>query len=195
MNRTFLELVRSRRSVRRYESKPVEREKIKACLEAAWLSPSASNVQPWRFLVVDDVDLKDSLCAGAFSGIYSVSKFASEAPVIVVILALPNFVTNRLGSQVQGNQFYLLDIGIAGEHFVLQAESLGLGTCWVGWFNKRRVRKTLGIPKRYKIVAMLSLGYVGKKPGRERKLKNFEEIFWFNKVGRSEESEECTPGD
>jgi nitroreductase len=193
MEKAFLDLIRSRRSVRRYLPDPVGREQILACLEAARLAPSAHNAQPWRFLVVDDPGLKSRLCAGAFSGIYSLSGFAANAPVLVVILALPGLVAGVMGSQVQGNDFYLIDVGIAGEHFVLQAEALGLGTCWIGWFNKRKVRKALGIPRKYKVVAMLSLGHIDRKPRRERTLKDPREVVWFNRVGGEEGDGPGTP--
>jgi nitroreductase len=77
--------------------------------------------------------------------------------------------------------FYLIDIGIAGEHIVLQAEELGLGTCWIAWFNSRKARKVLAIPKKYKIVSLLSMGYYDRRPAKEKKRKNLEDIAWFNK--------------
>lgn len=176
------EIIAQRRSIRRYLDKPVEKDKILECLEAARLAPSADNVQPWRFLVIDDPELKDKLSKNVFSGIYSVSKFAAKAPVLIVILARLDILANRIGKQIQGVNFYLIDTGIAGEHIVLQAEELGLGTCWIGWFNSRKARKVLGIPKKYKIVSLLSMGYYEKKPSREKKRKNLEDIAWFNKI-------------
>ncbi|MCK4556799.1 MAG: nitroreductase family protein, partial [Candidatus Aminicenantes bacterium] len=134
----FRELVRSRRSIRRYLDKPVEREKILTCIEAARLAPSADNVQPWRFLIIDDPELKAQYAKKVFSGIYSISNFAKKAPVLILILARLDIIANRIGKQIQNIQFYLLDIGIAGEHVVLQAQELGLRTCWIGWFNIRR---------------------------------------------------------
>ncbi len=176
------ELIAQRRSIRRYLDKPVEREKILTCLEAARLAPSADNVQPWRFLVIDDLTLKDKLTKEIFSGIYSVSKFAAKAPVLIMILARLDILANRIGKQIQGVHFYLLDVGIAGEHIVLQAEELGLGTCWIGWFNSRKARKVLNIPRKYKIVSILSLGYYEQKPQKEKKRKSLEEIAWFNQI-------------
>jgi nitroreductase len=176
------ELIAQRRSIRRYLDKPVERDKILACLEAARLAPSADNVQPWRFLVIDNPGLKDKLTKEIFSGIYSVSKFAAKAPVLIVILARLDILANRLGKQIQGVQFYLLDVGIAGEHIVLQAEELGLGTCWIGWFHSRKARKILNIPRKYKIVSLLSLGYSESRPQKEKKRKSLEDIAWFNEI-------------
>lgn len=181
--KSFDELVRNRRSVRRFLPQPVEREKILACLEAARLAPSAENVQPWRFLVVDDVHVKQEFSAEAFSGIYTFSRFAGKAPVIVVILARLDIIANRIGKQIQRIPFYLIDIGIAGEHMALQATELGLGACWIGWFNQRRTRKFFEIPKKYKIVCLMALGYPDKMPPRERKRKSIQEIAWFNRIG------------
>jgi nitroreductase len=176
------EIIAQRRSIRRYLDKPVEREKILECLEAARLAPSADNVQPWRFLVIDDPELKERFAKEVFSGIYSVSKFAAKAPVLIMILARLDIIANRIGKQIQNVRFYLIDTGIAGEHIVLQAEELGLGTCWIGWFNSRKARKVLNIPRKYKIVSLISMGYCEKKPGREKKRKSLEDIAWFNKI-------------
>ena len=178
----FQELVRNRRSVRRYLDKPVEREKILACLEAARLAPSAENVQPWRFLVIDDPDVRQQFAAAAFSGIYSFSRFAAKAPVLIIILARPDLLANRIGKQIQGVSFYLIDVGIAGEHFALQAEELGLGTCWMGWFNSRRTRKFFRIPRQFKIVCLMTLGYHEARPGRDKSRKTLSEIAWFNRL-------------
>ena len=175
-------LIRSRRSVRRFLTDPVDREKILFCLEAARLAPSAENAQPCRFLVVDDPELKAKLAKEAFSGIYGMTKFAGQAPVLVVVLASLDFLAHRLGRRLQGTQFYLIDIGIAGEHFVLKAEEQGLATCWIGWFNARRVRKVLRIPRKYKIVALFPLGAAASRPPSETKRKSLEEIAWFNRM-------------
>lgn len=171
-----------RRSIRRYLPQPVEREKVLACLRAAQAAPSSQNSQPWRFLVIDDPELKARFSAAAFSGIYASTRFADAAPVFILLLAKLDFVAGRVGRQIQGVPYNLLDIGIAGEHFVLQAEELGLKTCWIGWFDIRKARKCLKIPRKYKIVAMLSLGYSDKRPPRDPSRKPLEEIAWFNKV-------------
>ena len=174
-----------RRSIRRFMETPVEPAKLEACLEAARIAPSAHNVQPWRFIVVDEPGLKTRLADEAFSGIYRGSMFAAKAPVILVILARPGKAVVRLGSRIQGVPFYLLDIGIAGEHIVLQAEELGLATCWMGWFNYRRARKVLSVPRAFKLVALMPLGYAEKRPTREPPRRSFEEIVAFNRSPRA----------
>jgi len=109
---TLDEIITHRRSIRRYTSQPLEREKILACLEAARLAPSAHNAQPWRFLVIDDPELKSQVAVNAFSGLYFSCRFAAQAPVLVLLLARKDFMASRLGRMVQGTQFYLLDLGI-----------------------------------------------------------------------------------
>jgi len=181
---SFQKILRGRRSIRRFLETPVEPDKLRACLEAARIAPSAHNVQPWRFVVVDEPALKDRLAAEAFSGVYAGSKFAAKAPVILVLLARPGNAVVRLGSKIQGVPYYLLDIGIAGEHVVLQAEELGLATCWMGWFDYRRARKVLGIPGGIKLVAMMPIGYAEKRPTREPPRKTLEEIVAYNRAPR-----------
>jgi nitroreductase len=180
----FQMIVRGRRSIRRFLPTPVEPEKLRACLEAARIAPSAHNAQPWRFIVVDDPALKDRLTAAAFSGIYSGSEFAARAPVLLVLLARRSFVAHHLGARIQRVPYFLVDLGIAGEHVVLQAEELGLATCWMGWFNYRRARKVLDVPRKFKIVAMMPVGYAEKRPTREPPRRRFEEIVSFNRTPR-----------
>ena len=171
MKKSFQQLVQNRRSIRKYLEKPVEREKVLTCLEAARMAPSADHVQPWRFLVIDEPELKKKVTDEVFSGIYSKTKFAAKAPVIIVMLAKLDVVANRIGKQIQGIHYYFIDMGIAGEHIVLQAEELGLGTCWIGWFSTRKTRKLLNIPRKYKIVSLLSIGYKESRPTKEKQRK------------------------
>ncbi len=177
------EIILARRSVRRFAARPVEREVLQRCVEAARLAPSAENVQPWRFLIVDDPALKARLAGGAFSGIYRVTRWAEQAPVLVVLFAELDIVANQLGRRVTGIDYYLLDLGIAGEHFCLQAAELGLGTCWIGWFSPRGVRKALGIPRRLRPVALFAVGYSAHRRMPEKKRRALKEICWFNEIG------------
>jgi len=159
----FSELVKHRRSVRDFLDKPVERDKLMRCLEAARLAPSASNSQPWKFIVVDDKELKDKLCDVAFGPLHFFNSFCKKAPVIVVIVSENSKFFTRLAAKLRNTYYYLVDIGIAGEHFVLQAEELGLGTCWIGWFNEDAVKEILNIPKEKKLDVLLALGYPNPK--------------------------------
>ncbi len=179
----FFHLVKGRKSIRRFNDRSIEKTDLMICLEAARLAPSAENDQPWRFLVIDDPDIKKHFSDQVFSGVYRVSRFAAKAPVLILILARLNIITHRVGRWHQDIPFHLIDAGIAGEHLVLQAEELGIGSCWMGWFHTRKARKFFRIPRKYKIIAMLAMGYYDKKPSRERKRKSLDEIVWFNKIG------------
>ena len=160
---SLLDLMKHRKSVRDFLDRPVEREKIAMCLEAARVAPSACNSQPWRFVVVDEPSLKNQLCKVAFSGIYSINSFCKMAPVIVVVISEKSRFIARVGGMFRGTKYYLIDIGIACEHFVLQAEDLDLGTCWIGWFNEKRVKSVLNIPQHKKIDVLIALGYYDRK--------------------------------
>ena len=156
---TLLELIKHRKSIRGFTNRPVEREKIMMCLEAARLAPSACNSQPWKFIVVDQSKLKNKLCNAVLSGIYSMNSFCKTAPVIVVVISEKSKFLARIGGMFRGTKYYLIDIGIACEHFVLEAEELGLGTCWIGWFNEEAVKSILNIPQNKKIDILIALGY------------------------------------
>lgn len=171
-----LELINRRRSVRKYRDKPVERKKIIKMIEAARLAPSASNGQPWRFFVVDSRDnvsiIVDSL------GI--INTWAKTAPVIIVGCSARKSVVHFIGEALKGVKYYLLDLGIAMEHIVLAATEMGLSTCWIGWFDERKIRKLLHIPTGWKVVSLLAVGYAEKnfKP-RNKKTLSLEEILFF----------------
>ena len=142
------------------------------CLEAARVAPSACNSQPWKFIVVDDRELKNRLCDTAFSGIYSINSFCKTAPVVVAVVSEKSKFLARIGGVFRGTKYYLIDIGIACEHFVLEAEDLGLGTCWIGWFDEQAVKSILNVPRNKKIDILIALGYydrekLGPEHGRE----------------------------
>ena len=177
----LIDLLKQRRSVRNFLDKPVEREKMMTCLKAARLAPSASNSQPWNFLVVDEPGLRDSLCKNAFNGPYIVNSFCKKAPVILVVISEQSKFLTRIAAVFRGTQFYLIDIGISVEHFVLQAEELGLGTCWIGWFNEQAVKKTLSIPESKKVDILVAVGYPDTtKPFNKQNREKLENIIAFN---------------
>lgn len=175
----FLELVKNRRSIRKYLAKPVPRDILDKCLEAARLAPSACNSQPWYFIVVDDVKLKNELADKAFAGMYSINSFAKKAPVIVAVVTDRSKYIACVGGYIRGVQYSLIDIGIACEHFILQAQEEGLGTCWLGWFDEKQVKRILGIPKEKKVDVMISVGYQESPPAREKTRKSIDEIRRF----------------
>ena len=178
---TFQELINCRQSVRRYQDKPVEREKLQQLIEAVRFAPSASNSQPWKLILVDEPDLKDKVANATFSKIVAFNKFAPQASVMVVlVIERPKMIT-QIGGSVKNREFPLIDIGIAAEHFCLQATELGLGTCMLGWFNEKKIKQLLNIPKNKRIGLVITLGYETEDyKQREKIRKSVDEMSSFN---------------
>jgi nitroreductase len=176
------ELINMRQSVRKYTDQIVEDEKIKKCLEAARLAPSASNSQPWKYIVVDDPVLKNKVAEATFSKPVSFNKFALQAPVLVVIVLEKSKLITQIGGQIKNKEWALIDIGISTEHFCLQATELDLGTCMIGWFNENRIKELLHIPENKTIGLVITLGYPPKDyPLRDKIRKSISEISTSNK--------------
>jgi len=182
MEPKILEIIRERRSIRKFSPLPVEDEKISTLLEAARLAPSSCNSQPWRFIVIKDREkIKQvSTCVPigeTVLGEGASNSFISRAGLIIVGCANPRLIAHR-GGKLLGLDCLMLDMGIALEHIVLAATELGLGTCWLGYFSARKLKKALGIPALARIAALLAVGYPApeSKPG-EQKRKKLEEIY------------------
>lgn len=155
----FSELVLARQSVRSYQTKPVETEKLRLLIESVRLAPSASNSQPWTLIIIDEPELKNAVARATFSSAISFNKFAVEAPVIAVLTIEKPKVITQVGGWIKQREFPLIDIGIAAEHFCLQAADLGLGTCMLGWFDEATIKRLLKIPRRTKVGLLMTLGY------------------------------------
>ncbi len=116
----FLDLIEKRQSDRKYIDQAVERKKIDRCLEAARFAPSASNSQPWSFVVVQEPELQKKVAAKSIGPLKSFNNFVPQAPVIIaIVMEKPKMVT-ELGGRIKQKEYSLIDIGIAGEHFCLQ---------------------------------------------------------------------------
>jgi nitroreductase len=154
----LLELMARRRSVRRFLARPVPDDLVRAIVEAARAAPSADNAQPWRFVAVQDPRAVAELARASFSGIFFPTRFAAKAPLIVALCAERASLVEA-GKSIKDRAMYQLDCGIAGTHLVLRATELGLGTCWIGWFDRRRARRSLGVPFHVRVVALIAVGY------------------------------------
>jgi nitroreductase len=177
----FLELVKKRQSVRKYLNKPVEQDKLQRCLEAARLSPSACNSQPWSFIVVDESELKEKVSVLTYDSVISFNKFVPQAPVLVIFVMEKAKVVARLGGLIKKMEYPKIDIGIAAENFCLQATAEGLGTCMLGWFKEKPIKRLLNIPDSKKIGLIISLGYSPENYKlREKSRKKLEDIVRYN---------------
>ena len=155
-NVSFAELAKIRQSDRKYKNQPVEKEKLIQCLETARISPSANNSQPWKFIVVDDFEKKEQIAECSIG--LGMNKFTHQCPVLVaVVLEQQNFMST-IGSMIKNKNYSLFDIGIAVNQFCLQAADLGLGTCIIGWFDEKKIKKILGVRNR-RIPLLISVGY------------------------------------
>lgn len=177
----FSELVRLRQSVRRYQDRPVEPEKLQAIVEAFRLAPSASNSQPWTLIIVDDPPLKDKVARATFSPTITFNRFAPEAPVIAVLTVEKPRLITQIGGWMKQREFPLIDIGIAAEHFCLQATDLGLGTCLLGWFDEKVIKQLLNIPRSTRVALLITLGYaVEGYPLRPKARKDTDAMSRYN---------------
>lgn len=173
----FKELARIRQSDRKYSDKPVEREKIIQCLETARIAPSANNSQPWKFIVVDEPVLKEKIanCAQWMG----MNKFAQSANVFIAVVIEEQSTLSKFSSVLQNKPYYLMDIGIAVNQFCLQAADLELGTCMIGWFDEKSLKKHLNIDRKKRVPLLISIGYPAA-PTREKKRKPLEEVSSWN---------------
>jgi len=176
---SFLELAKKRCSVRSYKNSPVERDKIERCLEAARLAPSACNAQPWEFIVVRDPELTFQLAAVSAEKVPGLNKWAGEAPVFIVVLSKKPNLSARMGAAVTKRPFWLMDVGMASEHFCLQAAEEGLGTCMLGWFNEKKVKDILSLGRNDKVVLLITLGYTSQETVPKKVRRPLEEMSRF----------------
>ncbi|MFC2020245.1 nitroreductase family protein [Chloroflexota bacterium] len=159
----FLELVKKRYSVRAYENKPVEDEKLQQMLEAARLAPTGSNQQLFQLIVIHTAGRKEEL-----RPIYDKDWFV-QAPVIICACA-----TTIQGQPYREGRSHR-NVGIVMDHLILAATSLGLGTCWIGAFDPAAARKILRIPEEVQPIIFATIGYSSDEP-RPKVRKPIDEL-------------------
>jgi nitroreductase len=162
--------ISQRCSIRAYKTTDVEEDKLKKVLEAGRLSPSASNRQDWKFIVVRNKETRKKLAKAAFG-----QSFIAEAPVVIVACGMePNAML------ACGQPMHTVDGSIAFAYMILQAYELGLGTCWIGAFNEDEAKKILSVPKNVRVVAMTPLGYSNQPPSQKSR-KSLDQIVCYEK--------------
>jgi len=179
-SQAMLGLMSVRQSDRRYLDKPVEKEKLDRITEAGRLAPSASNGQPWKFIVVDDPVIRLKVAGTTESTMLNMNKFVRQAPVLIVIVREKSNISSRAGDLIKRRDYSLIDIGIATASMVYQATAEGLGTCIIGWFDENKIRKILGIPRSKKVELVLTAGYTDNTI-RKKSRKHPEEVISYNK--------------
>ena len=168
------EAIRNRRSIRSYQNRPVEDEKIEKILEAAHWAPSAGNLQSVEYIIVKDRETKERLSHASYG-----QAQPSEAPVNIVVCCNFSKISHYGG---RGKDLYSLqESGACIQNLMITAHSLGLGTCWVGAFSEEKAREVLGVPENVRPVGIITLGYPNENPRSSR--KNLKGIVFRGKYG------------
>jgi nitroreductase len=169
---SVLDIMKSRRSVRKYKSEPIPEDVLNKVLEAARVAPSGKNFQPWKFIIVRDMKKRGELAVASRN-----QSFVAQAPVVIVACGFPD-----RSYQYQGNYMksWPIDVSIAVDHLMLMAWEEGLGTCWIGAFRENEVKQILSIPDDVRVLALTPLGYPNEEP-RGRGRKELNEIISYDK--------------
>ena len=160
------EAIKGRRSIRKYTQEPVPEDLVLKILDAGRWAPSASNRQPWSFIVLRDKEVRRKVAEATTYG-----KFLSNAPLGIAVVIDP-----------QGSNHPVEDGAIATQNMLLATHALGLGTCWIGCYNstyEERVKEILEIPKNRRVLSIISIGYPAESPTKTR--KELREIVFTNK--------------
>lgn len=163
-----MKAIRSRRSIRAYEKRGVEEEKLTRILESGRLSPSAGNRQERRFVIVTDAKTRKLLCEAARN-----QAFVADAPVVIAACSVESEYVMSCGQLA-----YPIDTAIAVDHMTLQAVEEGLGTCWIGAFDEKKVKEILNIPDNVRVVALLPVGYPSVISGQPTRKSLAEIVMW-----------------
>jgi nitroreductase len=146
----ILNLLKSRRSIRIYQDKPIPQDLLLQIVEAGRWAPTAANLQPWHFIVVTDPETRKRI--GEVARFFFVNSHVGKAPVVIA-----------LGFDTRKGKYGRYDVTLAGGNMLTMAASLGLGTCWIGAFDEPKVKEILEIPESIEVIGLITLGYPDEK--------------------------------
>jgi nitroreductase len=172
----FYDVIKKRRSIRKYKPDAVSDEVLNRILEAAHLAPSGKNGQPWRFIVVRNPEVRQKLVKSCRDQLY-----ISEAPVVIVGVANEDESYQKQGCYMKS---WPIDLAIAFDHLILAATVEGLGTCWIGAFDEKEVKKVLNIPEHLRVVCLTPLGYADGEP-KPKPRKALGEIVFYDQAPKN----------
>jgi len=176
----MLEMILRRQSDRKYNNKPIEAEKLERIIDAGRMAPSACNSQPWKFIIVTDPVHIRKVAEAASEKLTGMNLFISQAPVLVIIVReKPNF-SSKIGGTIKNRDYSLIDIGISAENMCLQATAEGIGSCMIGWFDEKKIRKVLHIPASKRVELIITFGY-SLSEYREKKRKPKDVTVSYNR--------------
>lgn len=168
--------IQNRKSVRHFAKKAPNWRDIIECIDSARYAPTAGNLFPMRFIVVDDEDTIKKLADAAQQ------PFVADAKYVVVLCTDPKMVLNAY--QERAAKFCRQQAGAAIENFLLKAEEKGLATCWVGYFVDYLIKEALGVPEQMDVEALFPVGLESKEMGTKKKEKrkiDMDRMLYFNK--------------
>jgi nitroreductase len=180
-----LEAIKTRRSVRKFSNRAIEPHTLREILEAARMAPSWANMQCWRFLVVEDAEIKQKIADLSYMEAFfkplgyksnPARKALVQAPVVIVACGDP-----KQSGNVREQAYYLTDVGIATENLMLAAHALGLGSVFVGAFDEMQLKELLNIPPELRIVGLFPIGYPEKTETSRTPRKQLDEIVCYGK--------------
>lgn len=176
----FSELIKKRESCRDYCDTKVPREKLTALIEAACLSPSACNSQPWRFIIVDDADKTEKLKEYLFDKESGTNRHVLTVPAFIVEIETHAKLKRRIEELYGSQQYAQIDIGSTTAYLTLKAADMGLSTCIMGVFDEEKVKELLSIPDELKVRLIVAVGFARTSEIRQKIRKNTEEIVSYN---------------
>jgi nitroreductase len=168
----FYEVIRKRKSVRKYKTDPIPDDVLNNILEAGRIAPSAKNIQPWHFILIKDPPTKKKIAEASHG-----QHWMANADVILCGCALEKNAWDRMGGYMSA---FPVDLAITMDHMILAAANEGLGTCWIGAFDEKTVKDILGVPDDVRIVAMTPIGYAAEEP-KDRGRKELKDIVSYDK--------------
>jgi nitroreductase len=179
-----MKAIENRRTIRAYKTTPIDDKTLAAVLEAGRIAPSWGNTQTWRWIVVTDQSIKEKLAEDVLRKGNNGTSAVKTAPVVIAACAELNRAGFRDGapSTDKGGFWYMFDAGLSLENMVLAAESLGLGTMFIGGMDAKKAEALLGLPQGYCCVILMPLGYPDETPPA-RPRKEMKEIVFKNRFG------------
>ena len=174
----YFDLIYRRESCRNFDpNRPVEKEKLQRCAEAAWIAPSACNGQPWKYLIVTNEALKEKLRPLMME--LGMNKFVKNCPAFAVVLEEATVLKVSLSQKFKDQDFAPIDVAFSASQFCYAATEQGLSTCIIGWHNEQKIRELFGLPKTTRVRLILAIGYAADETLRKKQRKPIDDVIRF----------------
>jgi len=170
----FYDVVKSRQSIKKFKNTPINTEKLAKMINATMMSPSWKNKTCYKFILVDEKSQLEQISKAIINKDNSAAQSIIDAPMTAVVVADPND-----SGEVENKEYYLVDSAIAMEHFVLAATNEGYGTCWIAAIDEEIIKKTLSIPKNYKVISITPIGEIAESKDHYEK-KDVRDFVFMN---------------